>query len=68
MFDNLRQISDEDEVEEQYPFEVEPVYQPPRRIFGMTAAQRFFISLLLLGTVIVMGISCLLVFEKIWYF
>ena len=46
----------------------EPVYKPPRRIFGMTAGQRFFVSLLLLGTIIVMEISCLLVFEKIWYF
>jgi hypothetical protein len=37
---------------------------PERRIFGMTAGQRFVLALLLLATVFVLGLSCLLVTER----
>ncbi len=32
----------------------------------MTASQRFILSLLLFGTVVVLGLAFLLVFERVW--
>jgi hypothetical protein len=40
----------------------------PQRFLGLTSVQRFIISLLLLGAVIVIGVLCLLITEKIWVF
>jgi hypothetical protein len=71
MFDNLREMSDggvlfdeamDDEFDEQL---VEP---PEGRIFGMTAGQRFVIAMLLMGTVIVMGLACLMVTGRVMPF
>lgn len=70
MFDDLRGIDEEDDgamfdEPAELAFDVEEV--GPRRgyFLGMTPAQRFFLSLLLLGTVIVMGSMCLMVFQKV---
>ena len=71
MFDNLRDISD-DSAEFEEPvesiFEQEFEEAGDGRIMGMTAGQRFFISLMLLATVIVLGITCLMVTQKVWPF
>jgi len=70
MFDDLRGIDEEDdgsmfEEPAELAFDVEDV--GPRRgyFLGMTPAQRFLISLLLLGTVIVLGAMCLMVTQKV---
>jgi hypothetical protein len=70
MFDDLRGIDEEEdgsmfEAPPEPAFEVEDV--GPRRgyFLGMTPAQRFLISLLLLGTVIIMGAMCLMVTQKV---
>ena len=70
MFDDLRGIDEEDdgsmfEEPEELAFDVEDL--GPRRgyFLGMTPAQRFLISLLLLGTVIVLGAMCLMVTQKV---
>jgi hypothetical protein len=42
-------------------------YKKPR-FLGMTSAQRFLISVLLLATIIVIGCLILLLTEKIWIF
>lgn len=71
MFDNLRELSDgpsELEVGEEGLFDVPAVDVPERPLFGMTSGQRFVLSILLLATVVVMGITCLLVTGKVWYF
>ena len=70
MFDDLRRASEgpesfEPPVEED-PFELIDEPMPESRLFGMTAAQRFVISLILLMTVIVMGLMCLLVTGTVW--
>lgn len=71
MFDDLRGIEEEDDdgamfgEPAEFAFDGEDV--GPRRgyFLGMTPAQRFLISLLLLGTVIVLGAMCLMVFQKV---
>lgn len=68
MFDNLREASGQGDLFE------EPVVDEAKvsrrgtapRLFGMTAIQRLILSLLLLGTVLVMGLMCLVVFEKVY--
>lgn len=73
MFDNLRQMSDgEPEYEEprDNPFDLgEPVAPPQRGYFlGLKPSQRFILSLLFLGTVVVMGLMCLMVTGRILVF
>ena len=72
MFDDLRGIDEEEdgsmfEEPAELTFDVEDV--GPRRgyFLGMTPAQRFLISLLLLGTVIVLGSMCLMVTQKVMF-
>ncbi len=71
MFDNLRDITDDSDA---YDEPIESIFEQDfeqsgdGRIMGMTAGQRFFISLMLLATVIVIGITCLMVTERIWPF
>ena len=71
MFDSLRDMSD-DSTEFEQPvdtiFEPEPYDPEAGRFLGMTAGQRLVISILLLATVIVLGLTCLMVTEKIWFF
>ena len=70
MFDELRGMSDEssemEEMDEMF-YNLEAEAAPEVRIFGMTVGQRFFIAILLLATVAVIGMSCLLVFERVWF-
>jgi hypothetical protein len=71
MFDNLREMSDDtSEFDEPMESFLEPDLEEvgEGRFMGMTAGQRFLISLMLLATVIVLGITCLMVTQKIWPF
>ena len=72
MFDNLRRLSDGEEPfieeEQEVPFEVKEPRPPRRNFLGMTPGQRLILSLLLLGTVIIMGLMCLMVTEKVFIF
>lgn len=71
MFDDLRGIDEEEDDGAMFEEPAEIAYEMedigPRRgyFLGMTPAQRFLISLLLLGTVIVLGIMCLMVTQKV---
>ena len=68
MFDDLRETPEEDPISNAgFTYEPEPAGPEPR-IFGMTAGQRLIISLMLLATVFVLGLSCTLVTTKIWLF
>ncbi len=70
MFDELRDMSDESsEMEERDEifYDLEAEAAPEVRVFGMTVGQRLIIAILLLATVTVLGMSCLLVFEKVWF-
>lgn len=67
MFDDLRDEQEEDPISNAgITFEAQPAGPEPR-IFGMTAGQRLVISLMLLATVFILGLSCLLVTERIWF-
>ena len=65
MFDNLRDLSDQ---------QSDPAYDPnyvaeslpAPRVLGMTAGQRFILSLLLLGAVVMLGILCLVITQRVW--
>ena len=71
MFDDLRDTPEE-EAAEAYAdsgMSYEPqTAGPETRIFGMTAGQRFIISLMLLATVFILGLGCALVTERIWLY
>lgn len=64
MFENLREASEPSGYEEA-PRAKGRRRIPERRFFGMTAAQRFVLSLLLFGAVVVMGIMCLVVTGRV---
>ena len=49
-------------------FDSYPASGSNRTFLGMTAGQRFVIALLLLGTVVVVGMLCLIVTEKVILF
>ncbi len=71
MFDDLRKASDEAEpVQEVFesPFETYDEGPPETLIMGMTAVQRFVLSLLLFGTVVILGLTCLMVTQRLWLF
>lgn len=74
MFDDLRQLTDDeplfDSPKAEEPFKAEaPVARARRGYFlGMTPGQRFMLSLLLLGTVVVLGLMCLMVTGKVFIF
>ena len=73
MFDDLRQLTDDEPLfdsPKEESFEVEPEAPRPQRgyFLGMTPAQRFMLSLLLLGTVVVLGLMCLMLTEKVFIF
>lgn len=68
MLDDFREDANaspyfEDETEEYYE-EIKP-YTPRKNLLGMTAAQRFVISILLLIMSCVIGSLMLLVFERV---
>jgi hypothetical protein len=68
MFDNLREMSDDSalfqEVGDEQPA-AKRVRRPRRKFLGMTPGQRFILAILLLFTVLVMGMMCLLVTQKL---
>lgn len=67
MFDDLRDTPEEDPISNAgFAYEPEAAGPEPR-IFGMTAVQRLVISLMLLATVVILGLSCTLVTSKIWF-
>ncbi len=69
MFDNLREASERSDLfDDVAAAEAKAARRRPKpRRFGMTAGQRFFLSLLLLATVTVVGVMCLVVFQKIYF-
>ena len=73
MFDELRQLSDgeaifEEPEEYEYEYEVEDLGPPPRYFLGLTPGQRFVLSLMMLGTVVVIGLLGLMVLGKLSIF
>jgi hypothetical protein len=74
MFDELRQLSDgealfeEPEAYEYEEYEIEDLGPPPRQFLGMTPGQRFVLSLMFLGTVVVIGLLGLMVTGKLALF
>ena len=74
MFDDLREMTDgssmfDEPVESPFSIEEERYTGDSGGNFlGMTPGQRFFISLLLLGTVIVLGMMCLMVTQRVMFF
>ena len=71
MFDDLREMTDgspmfDDSVENTFEVEEEP-YRGSY-FLGMTPVQRFILALLLFGTVVIMGIMCLMVTERVMVF
>jgi hypothetical protein len=67
MFDDLRDTPEEDPISNAGFVYDEPPAGPEPRIFGMTAGQRLIISLMLLATVFILGLSFTLVTGKIWF-
>ena len=66
MFDDLRERSSEETFAQAgIPLE-RPTAAPERKIFGMSTGQRLVLSVLLFATVFLLGLSCLLVTNKIW--
>lgn len=67
MFDDLRETPEEDPVLEIGAQPKSKPAAPERRIFGMSGGQRLVLSILLFATVFVLGLSCLLITQKIWF-
>jgi hypothetical protein len=66
MLDDLRNSAKESYVEEDVlPVNSQVTTRPKKNFLGMTAPQRFILSLLLLIAVIVLGSFCLLITGKI---
>ncbi len=66
MFDDLRDTPEEDPISNAgFAYDAPPAGPEPR-IFGMTAGQRLIISLMVLATVFILGLSFTLVLGKIW--
>jgi hypothetical protein len=69
MFDNLREMSDDSglfqEVGDEQPAAKRVRRKAGKKFLGMTPGQRFILSVLLLFTVVVMGMMCLLVTQKL---
>jgi hypothetical protein len=74
MFDSKSEPKDEsaflEELEQSAFGDYDDYYEaePPRNFLGMSSGQRFVIALMLLGTVVVVGLLCLLVTEKVLIF
>lgn len=70
MFDELREMADEPSIfdEEDELFETYSVRagQSESRFLGMTAGQRFFLSLMFFMIVAIIGLVALLVTGKVW--
>jgi len=69
MFDEFREMSDESSIfEDDDLFETYEVEagKPETRILGMTAWQRFFLSIMFFMIIAIIGLMALLVTGKIW--
>ena len=67
MFDDLRDTPEEDPISNAGFVYDEPPAGPEPRILGMTAGQRLIISMMLLATVFILGLSFTLVTGAIWF-
>ena len=65
MLDDLRKQVDPSAFEAESPEPAKKTPQAERRILGMTAFQRFIVALLLLSIVCLLGITFLLVTQKV---
>lgn len=64
--DDLRRQAEETiPLEEEEINPLPPGIEPPRKILGLTAAQRFFLAFLLLVTAILFSVSCLLLTGRV---
>lgn len=76
MFDNLRDLSFHEEEEQNNELYTEPASQPAAvrrrrrsgRFLGMTAQQRFLLSLMFMFTVCVMGVLAMMVVGRMSLF
>ena len=73
MFDNLRDSSfyEEEQTEVEQPQQAKPVAPRRRkktRFLGLTAQQRFFLSVMFMFTVVVMGLLAMFVLGKMALF
>ena len=66
MFDDLRDSPDEEPALEIGAQAKRKPAVPEPRIFGMTSGQRLVLSILFFATVFVLGLSCLLITERLW--
>lgn len=66
MFDELRETADDEPALEIGARPKRKAAGPEPRIFGMTAGQRLVLSILFFATVFVLGLSCLLITQRLW--
>jgi hypothetical protein len=67
MFDNLREASGRSDAFPENPGKGGRARRAPApRFMGMTAGQRFLLSILLLGAVILISVMCLVVTGKVY--
>jgi hypothetical protein len=69
MFDDIRDLSENSDLLEQGEGDSFEIYGDAPRgggFMGLTAGQRLVLSILLLAVVVVMGLTCLLVTQRIW--
>lgn len=69
MFDNFRNAPEEPETFEDAVDSANAAEprEPESRMFGLTSKQRLLISILLFLAVIVAGVACLVVTQRIYY-
>jgi hypothetical protein len=69
MFDDIRDSSDDSDLLQHGGGDSFEIYGDVPRgggFLGLTAGQRFVLSILLLATVVVIGVTCLLVTQRVW--
>lgn len=66
MFDELRETGNDEPALEIGAQAKRKRSAPEPRIFGMTSGQRLVLSILFFATVFVLGLTCLLVTQKLW--
>ncbi|MBN1267741.1 MAG: hypothetical protein JXA25_19780 [Anaerolineales bacterium] len=71
MFDEFREMADESSIFEDEDNDLFETYsveagKPGTRFLGMTAGQRFFLSIMFFMIVLIIGLMALLVTGKIW--
>jgi hypothetical protein len=67
MFDNLREASGRSDASDQGPMAGKRAPRPRApRFLGMTAGQRLLLAILVLGSVILLGVMCLVVTGRVY--